>query len=107
MLLLSFTSNYFLGLCGILGTSAVIWASKRVMDASDTVIAHGEKLDNLTKNFNEHREEQKEIYNQLTDVFSEEIRPINDSLNIINNKISHHGERILIIETHLKINRDL
>jgi hypothetical protein len=95
--------DWFIGIAGTLITAAVVWASARVMKASDTVIATKVEVKNLTKNLDNHRDEVIKAHEKIVDIFTGEIEPIGEEVKQHRSKLNEHGEKIVRIETHLKL----
>lgn len=94
----------------VLITSFVIAASRRVMTASDKVIGIEVNYNNLVnsfdkhvKNFAEHREDMSKTHSKIIDLFNEEIDPVAIEVKEHREKIANQGERLIRVETHLKI----
>lgn len=102
--LINWTFSIFSGLFVFIVGNTVINASKKVMAASEELIKHTVEIRSLNNNFNDHRNEVKEENEKIINLFTNEIDPIKNEVETLNGKVNKHGEKIVRIETHLKIN---
>lgn len=109
MILLFSASAWGFGIAGtiiaVVVAGFVLRAADKVSKASDTVISHGVKIENLTNSVTNWYKEVKDSHENIVNIFMSETDPLKEDVKSLQQKVDDHNGKIIRIETHLKFKK--